>query len=115
MNTRTLSEAEKMARVPGIVYVDGAAGRRARIAGTGLEVFELVEAWLSVDRDSEWLFEAFPWLTREQVRAALDFYALFPEEIDARLQREWEIDRMVEEAGGMTPELMERITSLPRL
>ncbi len=115
MTTHELSEAEEMARVPGIIYVDGAAGRRARIAGTGLEVFELIEAWLSADRNVAWLLEAYPWMTREQVQAALDFYTLFPEEIDARLAREWEIDRMVEEAGGMTPELMERIASLPRL
>ncbi len=115
MSTQTLSEAEKMARVPGIVYVDGAAGRRARIAGTGLEVFELIEAWLSVERDTDWLFEAFPWLTREQVKAAIDFYALFPDEINARLAREWEIDRLVEEAGGLTPELIDEIASWPPL
>src|SRR5579885_833386 len=114
MTTHTLSEAEKLARVPGISYVDGPAGRRARIDG-GMDVFELIEAWLSADRDAEWLLEAFPWLTREMVQAGLDFYALFPEEIDARLAREWEIDRMVEEAGGVTPELLERIASLPPL
>jgi uncharacterized protein (DUF433 family) len=108
MNTRTLSEAEKMARVPGIVYVDGAVGRRAAIDG-GMDVFELIEAWLSANRDVDWLLEAYPWMTREMIQAGLDFYALFPEEIDARLQREWEIDRMVEEAGGMTPELLKRI------
>ena len=99
MNTRTFSEAEKMARVPGIVYVDGAAGRRARIA-CGMDVFELIEAWLSSGRKVDWLLEAYPWMTREMIQAGLDFYALVPEEIDARLAREREIGRMVEEAGG---------------
>ncbi len=114
MSTQTLSEAEQMVRVPGIVYVDGAAGRCAAVDG-GMDVFELIEAWLSADRDADWLLEAFPWMTREMIQAGLDFYALFPEEIDARLQREWEIDRLVKKAGGMTPELMERIASLPQL
>lgn len=114
MNTHRLSEAEKMAWVPGIIYVDGAVGRRARIDG-GMDVFELIEAWLSADHNVEWLLEAFPWMTRAMVQAGLDFYALFPEEIDARLAREWEIDRLVEEAGGVTPELLQRIASWPPL
>jgi hypothetical protein len=114
MTTRKLSEAEKLARVTGISYVDGPAGRRARVDG-GMDVFELIEAWLSADRNADWLLGAFPWLTRAMVQAGLDFYALFPEGIDARLAREWEIDRMVEENGGMTTELLKQIASWPPL
>ncbi len=33
-----LEEAVKMRRCPGIVFADGPSGRRARVAGTGLEV-----------------------------------------------------------------------------
>ena len=37
-----LGEAIKMRRCPGIVFADGVSGRRARIAGTGLEVWEVI-------------------------------------------------------------------------
>ena len=108
MNTHALSEAEKMARVPGISYVDGPAGRRAGIDG-GMDVFELIEAWLSSGQRVDWLLDAFPWMTREMVQAGLDFYALFPEEIDARLAREREISRRLEAAEEITPELIRQI------
>ncbi|MGI8553279.1 MAG: hypothetical protein ACR2PL_21210 [Dehalococcoidia bacterium] len=39
MTTKELSETEKLERVPGIIFADGAAGRRARIAGTGWRCF----------------------------------------------------------------------------
>ena len=112
MTTRALSEAEKLARVPGISYVDGPAGRRAAIDG-GLDLFELIEAWLAVAGDVDRLMQCFPWLSRAMIQAGIDFYLLFPEEIDARLSREWEIDRLVDEAGAVTPALHERIAHWP--
>lgn len=45
MAAETLTEAEKMARVPGIYYMDGATGRRACIVGTGLDVWELISIY----------------------------------------------------------------------
>ena len=45
MTTKELSEEEKMRRVPGILFVDGATGRRARVQGTGLEVFEIIHGY----------------------------------------------------------------------
>lgn len=35
-----LTEAIKMRRCPGIVFADGVSGRKARIAGIGLEVWD---------------------------------------------------------------------------
>lgn len=91
MTTKPLSEAEKMARVPGIIFADGPCGRRARIAGTGLEVFEIIEGYLSMERDERRLRRAFHWLTPEQLQAALDYYAVFPDEIDGWLALQAEI------------------------
>jgi uncharacterized protein (DUF433 family) len=87
MTTETLTEDEKMERVPGIIFVDGPTGRRARVAGTGLEVFEIIHGYETVDEDLEGLLEAFHWLKAEQILAALRYYREFPEEIDAVLDR----------------------------
>lgn len=92
MATDLLTEEEKMRRVPGIIFVDGAMGRRARIAGTGLEVFEIINSYESVGEDLEGLLEAFHWLKAEQILAALHYYREFPEEIDAILD---EMEAMV--------------------
>ena len=51
MPARSMSEAERMKKVPGIIFVEGPAGRRARVGGTGLEVFEIVDALGSCNGD----------------------------------------------------------------
>ncbi len=86
MTAKLISEEEKMRRVPGIVFVDGATGRRARVEGTGLEVFEIIHGYKVVGKDLERLLRAFHWLKAEQILAALDYYRAFPDEIDAKLE-----------------------------
>ncbi|MGI8553276.1 MAG: DUF433 domain-containing protein [Dehalococcoidia bacterium] len=86
MTTKELSEAEKLERVPGIIFADGPAGPRARIAGTGLEVWELVNAYLTLGEDPTRVADAFDWLKPEQIQAALDYYAAFPDEINGWFQ-----------------------------
>ena len=80
-----LTEATKMRRCPGIVFADGPSGRRARIAGTGLDVWEVVAAYRSLERDFTRLHQAYPWLSEAQLRAALGYYAAYPDEIDRRI------------------------------
>ena len=82
------SEAEKLRAVPGIVFADGAAGRRARIVGTGIEVFEIIKAYRQMDCDLAQLRIAYDWLTSEQLQAALTYAVTFPEEIEQRLKLE---------------------------
>ena len=36
-----LIEAVKMRRCPGVTFADGPTGRRAKIAGTGIDIWEL--------------------------------------------------------------------------
>ena len=80
-----LTEATKMRRCPGIVFADGPSGRRARVAGTGLDVWEVVATYRSLERDSTRLHQAYPWLSEAQLRAALGYYAAYPDEIDRRI------------------------------
>ena len=103
MPKEELSEAEKMRRVPGIIFADGAAGRRARIAGTGLDVFEIIKEYLACDRDLYCLLGAFHWLTWDQLNAALTYYEQFPDEIDKRLAREWELEDELMRSKGLLP------------
>lgn len=81
-----LEEAVRMRRIPGIVFADGPAGRRARIAGTGLEVFEIIEQYRAVEQDWERLKEGFHWLNEHQLRAALAYAEAYPEEIEEWLK-----------------------------
>ncbi|MFH1983776.1 MAG: hypothetical protein ABIL58_18195 [Pseudomonadota bacterium] len=82
-----LMEAIRLRRCPGIVFVDGPSGRRARIAGTGIDVWELIAAFQGMNEDYEKLKSAYHWLADAQIRSALSFYALYPDEIGEIIER----------------------------
>lgn len=88
MIVELLSEAIRMRQAPGIVFADGATGRRAVIAGSGLEVWELISAWKEMGRNYDRLRTAYEWLTEPQLRAALSYYELYGEEVEAHLERD---------------------------
>lgn len=94
-----LREAVRMRRVPGILFVDSITGRRPVIAGTGVDVWEVVASWKALGRDEEKLREAYAWLAPERLRAALGYYRLYPDEIDERiaLEESWTPERVREE------------------
>lgn len=74
-------QAERMRKVPGILFACGASGVRARIAGTGLEVWELISDYLAEGKDREAVAEIFDWLTPEQIGAAVAYFEAYPDEI----------------------------------
>ena len=88
MTVDSLAEVEKMRRVPGIIFVDGPIGRRARVAGTGLEVFEVIKVYRSVAEDWDRLKAALHWLTDDQSRAALTYAQTYPEDIYPLIEAE---------------------------
>ncbi len=100
-----LAEAIRMRRAPGILFADGPGGRRAVVAGTGLDVWEVIATWREVGEDHELLRRAYSWLGEAQLRAALGYYALYPAEIDARLEREarWTRERVARELPFARP------------
>ena len=84
-----LREAEKTRRIPGIAFADSPSGGRvARVAGTGLEVFEVVQAYRSVENSWPRLKEAFNLLADNQLKAALAYADAYPEEIEERIRRD---------------------------
>jgi uncharacterized protein (DUF433 family) len=70
-------------QVPGIIY--SPLRNRARILGSGLEVFEIIGQYRAMDQDFTRLQEAFHWLSTDQLRAAVAFAAANPEFIEAEL------------------------------
>ena len=89
-----LEEAVKTHRCPGVVFTEGVRGRRARVAGTGIEVWEIIAAYKSVGKNLNRLKRAYHWLTAQQLQAALGYYKAYPEEID----------RLIAANEGQTPE-----------
>ena len=77
-----LTEAIKMRRCPGILFAEGTTGRKARVAGTGIEVWEIIATYRSVGQSAERLRKAYHWLSAEQLRVAIGYYMTYPEEID---------------------------------
>jgi len=88
MATETLSEAEKMRLVPGIYFGTEPAGRYAKIEDTGIDVWQIIDAYKRERCDLSALTDVFHWLSESQLDAAVKYYALFPEEIDARIALE---------------------------
>lgn len=82
-----LMEAIKMRRCPGIIFGEGVSGRRAKVAGTGIEVWEIISTYRSVRNDLKRLKKAYQWLSQEQLKAALRYYSSYPKEIDQRIER----------------------------
>ena len=82
-----LVEAVKMKNCPGIIFADGPTGRRARIAGTGIDVWELIATFKGLNENYDKLKRAYDWLSENQLRSALSYYALYPEEIGDWLER----------------------------
>lgn len=82
-----LEEAIKMHRCPGIVFSEGVRGRRARIAGTGIEVWEVIASYKGTGESLERLKTAFHWLSEPQLRTALGYYRAYPEEIDGLMSQ----------------------------
>lgn len=100
-----LREAVRMRRVPGIVFMDGPVGRRASIAGTGLDVWEVIATFKSVEEDRERLRASYERLSDRQLSAALAYYKLYPEEIDARIEGEeyWKPENLYGEFPYLRP------------
>lgn len=101
-----LTEAVKMRRVPGIVFADSPVGRVARVAGTGIEVFEILATFRGLSEDWDQLKQAYHWLSEQQLRAALAYAKAYPDEIDGQLAANdrWRPDDLWTTYPFMAPE-----------
>ena len=95
-----LCEAAKMRRCPGVVFADGPVGRRARIEGTGIEIWEVISSYLALGKNERRLREAYHWLSERQILAALGYERMYSGEIEDLIRRNIDQD-----PGGRNAEL----------
>jgi uncharacterized protein (DUF433 family) len=86
-----LLEAVKMRRCPGITFADGPTGRRARIAGSGIDIWEFIATFKGLGENYDKLKKTYHWLSDQQIRSALSYYALYPDDIEERITRNEDI------------------------
>ncbi len=72
-------------RYPGITFVDGPAGLRAHVAGSGLDVWEVVMVHRAHKEAEDATLKHLPHLSRRQLRTGLAYYQDHRREIDAIL------------------------------
>lgn len=94
----------RMRRVPGIVFANSPAGRRAVVAGTCLDVWEVMRPGMPVEGTKSCSGRA-TLLSEVQLRAALAYYNAYPKDIDLRLHREaqWDPERVRRELPFARP------------
>jgi uncharacterized protein (DUF433 family) len=68
-----LREAITTREHPGIYFAAEPAGRVAKVVGTGLAVWELVQSWRDAGKDDEALLGMLPNLAQWQLDAALGY------------------------------------------
>jgi hypothetical protein len=83
-----LSEAVKMRRFPGIVFVDGLLGRTARLEGTDVDLFRIAATFNRVGGDWARLSKAYQHLSEQQLRTAMVYADANRVEIDEQMDED---------------------------
>ena len=91
-----IAEGMRMRECPGIYFATEPSGRTAKIAGSGLAVWEVLRDFVG-DEDAAGLREAFHWLSPAQLTAAIMYFRRCPDEIRGQ----------VETNRALTPEAIE--------
>ncbi len=93
-----IDEALRMRECPGIYFADEPGGREAKVAGSGLGVWEVLRDYLAAGRDERLLRKSLPQLSAAQVKACLLYYRRYPQEIDAEIRENAALTRGVIQA-----------------
>ena len=86
---RLLEEGLRRDTHPLIDFWDSAAGRRAMVLGTRLEVGQVIDTWLLSDKSVTETAAYFE-IPQAKIQAAVSYYAEFQEEIDEWRERKQE-------------------------
>ncbi|CAB4346192.1 unannotated protein [freshwater metagenome] len=71
---------------PLVIFADGPAGRRARLAGTGADIWEVI-ATIKDNDGSEEAAADYLSMPPALVNGAVSYYGSYPEEIDSLIER----------------------------
>ena len=80
-----VDEGMRMRRCPGIIFTDGPTGRRATVAGSGIDVWEVIQVSRAC-KSRRQLARVLPQLSKPQLDAALTCSVCFPDEIDRHIK-----------------------------
>jgi len=93
-------------RHPGVTFVEGPAGLRAHIAGSGLDVWEVVMVHRAHKGKEAAILKHLPQLSRRQLTTALAYHRDHRQEIDAILSEqakapaEWDTEVAIPRSAG---------------
>lgn len=93
-------------RYPGVTFVEGPAGLRAHVAGSGLDVWEVVMVNRAHKGEGVAILKHLPQLSRRQLTTALAYHRDHRQEIDAilseqaRAPAEWDREVAVPRPAG---------------
>lgn len=97
---RLIDEGLRMEEFPGVVFRDGSSGRRASLLD-GPDVWEVIADLLRAKRrknvDAVKAVVRGSGLSEQQVRLAAAYYSRYPDEIDARIERNEELQEAAEQ------------------
>jgi len=93
-----IAEGMRMRECPGIYFATEPSGRTAKVAGSGLAVWEVLRDFVE-DEDAAGLREAFHWLSPAQLTAAAMYLRRHPDEVRGH----------VEANRALTPEGVEKL------
>lgn len=100
--TRLITEALKIFQCPGIVFTSGPTGkRRATVAGTGLDVWEVISIYKSYSKNHKKILRDYP-LTGTQLNVALNYYELYKNEIDEEIKQNDEAEEFARSSKLVT-------------
>jgi uncharacterized protein (DUF433 family) len=99
-----IEEALRIRECPGIYFADEPAGREAKVAGTGLAVWEVIRDYVAAGKDEKLVRKALPRLSAGQVKACLIYYSKYPQEIEAAIEENAALTR--EAVQGQIPGLV---------
>lgn len=94
-DAQALQEVLKRALATSIVHDKQILGGEPVIEGTRTPVRAVIE-YLGLYGSKEGVLEALPHLTADQLEAAIAYYEIHPEEIEAHIRAEAELDRELE-------------------
>jgi len=92
---RVAEEWWAMQNLPEITFVDGVAGRRARLR-SGPDVWEVISVRRDYGDDEEGFREHFAFVPPDALRQALEYAKIFPQEIRSMIENNRRVERLVD-------------------
>ncbi|SRR5579875_1590991 len=82
-----LEEGVRMRRFRGIWFADEYQRREAKVFGTGLGVWEVIEGYMRAGEDWEEFKREMDWLSDFQRQQALDYWRAYPDQVNELMAR----------------------------